>query len=242
MARPTDEELEQLLRETFADKEKLVDTLPQATKGRRPLAPVLLAAAAVIVVLGGILYGVNRTRDVDPAPPVATAQAGDDAQIWASAITAITQRFQSDYQLSTLLVQAQTATIAVAGPESVPQRYAGPIQEFSGAEKDQIAQQVVRATRLQVEWVNAQAPAERDKCARELARISVGNVVDQGDHREVRTLITYNCGWMYTLTYRLEKRADAWTVTGTVGLGQGVIPAGGCPFSGKTPTTAEPGC
>lgn len=242
MARLTDEELEQLLRETFADKEKLVDTLPQATKRRRPLAPVLLAAAAVVVVLGGILYGVNRTRDVDPAPPVATARAGDDAQVWASAITAITQRFQPDYKLSKLLVLDQTATISLTGRESVPQTYAGPIQAFSGAEKGEIAEQVARATRLQVGWVGAQPLAESAKCTPQLARVSVGNVVDKADHREVRALITYNCGWMYTLTYRVEKRGDAWAVTGTVGLGQGVIPAGGCPLSGKTPTSEEPGC
>ena len=73
MAKLTDEELERLLRETFADKEDLLDSLPQATKRRRPVAPLLLAAAAVLAVLGSILYGVSRGGDLDPVPPVATA-------------------------------------------------------------------------------------------------------------------------------------------------------------------------
>ena len=64
MARLTDEELERLLRETFADKEDQVDSLPQTTKRRRPAAPVLLAAAAVLVVLGR-LPGRESDRHLD---------------------------------------------------------------------------------------------------------------------------------------------------------------------------------
>jgi hypothetical protein len=243
MARLTDEELEQLLRETFADKEELVDTLPQATKHRRPVAPVLLAAAAVLVVLGSILYGVNRGRDVDPAPPVATTQSGDDAEIWASAITAITQRFQPEYKLDVVSVTDATsvAVRSTGSPESSPQS-AGTAHPFSVAEKDQIAAQVGKATRLQFKWADAEPHAEIAKCFPTLARVSVGNVVDKGDHKEVPTRISYNCGFEYLLTYRVEKQGDAWAVTGTVGPSEGVIPVWRCVFSGKTPATPRPGC
>lgn len=241
MARMTDEELEQLLRETFADKEKLVDTLPEATKPHRPpVAPVLLAAAAVLVVLGGILYGVNRIRDVDPAPPVATA--GQDAQIWGATITAITQRFQPQYKLDTLLVPGHTSTITTASRLQSGDERADAVRTFSAAEKDQIEDQVVTATHVQFRWTE---PEPRDtimKCFPTIARVSVGNVVDKGDHQEVPAWIAYNCGAEYWLTYRVEKRGDTWTTVGTVGPGHGMIPAGGCALSGKTPASPKPGC
>jgi hypothetical protein len=93
MGKLTDEDIEQLLRETFADKENLVDELPLATKRRNP-APVLLAAAAVLVVLAGVVYGVSRAGDlgaVSPAGPVSTTvrSESDDAMIWAAAIEAM---------------------------------------------------------------------------------------------------------------------------------------------------------
>ncbi|MDX6283081.1 MAG: hypothetical protein QOH03_4152, partial [Kribbellaceae bacterium] len=57
MPKLTDEEVGQLLRETFTEKEELLDHLPEATTipVRRRKAPVLLAAAAVIVILAGVL-------------------------------------------------------------------------------------------------------------------------------------------------------------------------------------------
>jgi len=234
MARLTDEELERLLRETFADKEKLADSLPKATKSRRPVAPVLLAAAAVLVVLGGILYGVNRGGDADPAPPVAVAPAGDDAEIWGAAITAITHRLQPKYDLRSLLVRDQTA-------ELIGTQRAGNVRAFSAAQKERIADRVSTATHIEVKWVDAQPHATTETCFRELANVSVGEVFDKGDHKEVRTSIAYNCGYSYVLTYRVEKQNGVWTVTGTVGPGEGSIPAG-CPMSGESPASPRDGC
>ena len=90
MAKLTDDDIEQLLRETFADKENLVDELPSATKRRSP-GPVLLAAAAVLVVLAGVLYAVNRAGDPDAVSPAGQVSPtvrfeSDDAMIWAKAI------------------------------------------------------------------------------------------------------------------------------------------------------------
>jgi hypothetical protein len=264
MARLTDEDLERLLRETFADKEKLVaektepvadkdelvEALPEATNRRRPVAPILLAAASVLVVLGGILYGVSR-GSADPAPPVATAgvaggsenasgNASPDADIWAAAITAITQRadqavgpesVQTAQIVRTVLVVDQTATFAGAERASA-------VRAFSAAQKDRIADLVAKAAPVRVEWPSP-AVTYTAKCDQTVARVSVGEVVDKGDHKEVSTAIS-NCSYT-ALTYRIEKRGDNWTVTGTVGPIQGSIPVS-CPMSGTTPASPRDGC
>jgi hypothetical protein len=232
MPRLTDEDLEQLLRETFADKEKLVDSLPQATKRRRPVGPVLLAAAAVLVLLGGILYGVSRGGEVEPTPPVASSSATDDADIWAAAIVAITQRLDQRAGLQSLLVRDRASSVDAV-------QEAGNARTFSAAEKNRISDQVVKDAGVQVEWLGTGAMTAQ--CVRTLARVSVGEVVDKGDHKEVRTSIANNCGFQYTVTYRVEKRDDSWIVTGIVGVPVGVVPVG-CPLSGKTPASPQAGC
>jgi len=91
----TDNQLADLLRETFADHEAGAPiTLPQATK-RRHFVPALVAAAATVAVLGGTLYAVHGD---DPVPPVGqspTVSAGlpasSDAAAWAKAIRKIAQ-------------------------------------------------------------------------------------------------------------------------------------------------------
>ncbi|MFF1823440.1 hypothetical protein ACFVWG_39425 [Kribbella sp. NPDC058245] len=93
MPKLTDDQLGDLLRETFADHEADV-LLPKATK-RRPLIPVLVAAAAVLAVLGGTLYTVHGTESVAPVEQTPTASAGlpisSDAAAWSKAIRAIAQ-------------------------------------------------------------------------------------------------------------------------------------------------------
>jgi hypothetical protein len=80
MPKLTDEEVGRLLRETFAEKEDLVDQLPEATVAPvRRKAPVLLAAAAVFVVMAGALSiaGINRGPSSEPAsaPPASNADS-----------------------------------------------------------------------------------------------------------------------------------------------------------------------
>jgi hypothetical protein len=232
MARLTDEELERLLRETFADKEELLDSLPEATTRRRPVAPVLVAAAAVLVVLGSILYGVNRNGGADPAPPVATAPAGDNAEIWAAAITAVTQKFQPEYNLQSVDLSGQTYVVMTSAER------ASQAPVFSVAEKDRIADQVATAANVRVNWVDGNLQTQQ--CIRSRAAVSVGKVVDKDDHKEVRTSIAYNCGYGYMLTYRIEKPGGRWIVTGTVGIPEGIMPAG-CPTR-ATPTIQRDGC
>ena len=55
--------------------------------------------------------------------------------------------------------------------------------EFAGAEKDQIAPLVVRATRSRSRGSARSRRPTGTNALRTLARVSVGNVVDKGDHR-----------------------------------------------------------
>jgi hypothetical protein len=232
MAKLTDEDLERLLRETFADKENLVDRLPQATKRRRPVAPVLLAAAAVFVVLAGILYGVNRDAGVDPAPPVATTDASDNAEIWAAAITTIAQKYEPNQGWQTLNVRNLPA-----GSEVQQRGSSRPAMSLPDMER--IAELVTVAP---VRWPST--TVEIDSCAdRRIADVAVGDVIDVGDHKQVRTSIMYACNSEYVDTYRVEKQGDTWEVTGTVGTAQRTIPVSKpCAMSGKTPASPRDGC
>lgn len=78
MPKLTDEEVGQLLRETFTEKEELLDHLPEATtKPVRRKAPVLLAAAAVIVVLAGVLSIAGLDGKPTPRPTAGQAASAD---------------------------------------------------------------------------------------------------------------------------------------------------------------------
>ncbi|MEU4608673.1 hypothetical protein AB0F43_37265 [Kribbella sp. NPDC023972] len=240
MGKLTDEELEQLLRETFADKEKLADSLPEATTRQWSVAPVLLAAATVLAVLAGILYGVNRGRDADPAPPVATsgvagasADATQNADIWAAAITAMARRFAPPEGWSALEVLDRPSGVGIQA------RQESRAAQFSPAVKQRISQ--LAGTVAPVRWPTQAVFTQSCTTAR-IAGIAVGEIVTQGDHKEVRVSISYNCDYGYAQTYRVEKVRDAWTATGTVGVGEGTVPAGGCPLSRTTPASPRVGC
>jgi hypothetical protein len=227
MARLTDEDLEQLLRETFADKEELVDSLPQATKRRRPVGPVLVAAAAALVVLGSILYGVNRDGDADPAPPVATGvqntsgDASPDADIWAAVIVAMAQRFKPGDQ-----VYLESGATAVVVRQYSQGRAAA---RFSEADKVRIEQLV--AAVVPVRW---KSPVDSN-CTPQTLVISLGAVYERGDHKQVNAFVD-NCNSVVALTYRVDKKDGVWTATSET-----AAPVG-CPLSRTTPASPRQGC
>jgi hypothetical protein len=56
MSKLTEDDAVRLLRETFADREQLLADLPSATTSTtRRRGPIVLASAAVVAVLGGVL-------------------------------------------------------------------------------------------------------------------------------------------------------------------------------------------
>ena len=221
--RLTDDELGDLLRETFAEHETLTDHLPEATKRRSPV-PVLLAAAAVFIVLVGglygVLYGVHRPdRSNQPLSAAPAAAGSDDGSIWAAAVVSIVRRVEpSDgWQVVQVFGQGQRAHTQVL-KASPP-----PVVTFSAVAKMRIEQAVRPLAPVTFD-------GEDPSCsARRVATVTVGPVVSKSDHKEVHASIFYDCGRGSILTYRIEKTAGIWKVTGIVGQVTGVQPAGGCP-------------
>lgn len=215
MPKLTDAELGELLRETFAEREQLADHLPEATEPprRRNPAPILLAAAAVLAVLAGVLYGVNR----DPAPQVATPAVSEEGAIWGAVIAAIARRSEPADGWQVIQVFGEGNRPNTQHPKKTP----SPVVTFSAAAKEQI-EQAVRPL-APVQW---DAPDEG--CTpRRVATVTVGPVVSKPDHKEVFANIFFDCGRGALLTYRIEKVDSSWKVIGTVGQVISVQPAGG---------------
>ncbi|WP_410788912.1 hypothetical protein [Kribbella sp. C-35] len=215
--RLTDDELGDLLRETFAEHETLTDHLPAATRRRSP-APILLAAAAVLAVLVGVLYGVHRPDRSDP-PPAATPAVADDGLIWAAAVVAIARRVEPADGWQTVQVSGQGQRAYTQKSNASP----APVVTFSAAAKARI-EEAVRPLAT-VAW-----GGDDTSCtARRVAMVTLGPVVSKADHKEVHASIFYDCGRGSILTYRIEDVDGSWKVIGTVGSVTGVLPAGGCP-------------
>jgi hypothetical protein len=219
--RLTDEELGDLLRETFTERETLADHLPEATKRRNPV-PVLLAAAAVLVVLAGVLYGVHRPdRPSQPlaATPAATSPDSDDGRIWAAAVVSIARRVEPSDGWQVVQVFGQGQRAETQALKASP----APVVTFSATAKARIEMAVRPLAPVTFD-------GEDPSCAdRRVATVTVGPVVSKTDHKEVHTSIFYDCGRGSILTYRIEQAAGIWKVTGIVGHVTGVVPAGGCP-------------
>ena len=183
MARLTDEDLERLLRETFADKENLVDSCrrqpnPVATSARscsRPPRYSSSSAASCTASAAAPRSGSpgprspppRRTTPTSGPPPSWRSRSGPASQAGVSAVPGRWRRWSS------------------AGPRrsSIADR------KFSAVEKKRIGPGG-QGGRLPVEWDGRRLL--RRQCVRERRRRS--RVVDKGDHKEVGATITYNCG------------------------------------------------
>ncbi|GAA1675982.1 hypothetical protein GCM10009745_19000 [Kribbella yunnanensis] len=188
MPKLTDDQLGDLLRETFADH--ATDSLPAATK-RRHLAPILIAAAAVLAVLGGVVYGVQRT---DEQPPVATSTPStvhlSDTAVWAMAIRRIAQEhepaggwkavrlYQPGPRHSTLQPDTSTGRAHTENAQVIV-----PV----AAQRQQIAQFLDDLPSVQ--W----AEGNPSVCPKDIAQIIVLPIVQDGSGRLVKVSITYGC-------------------------------------------------
>jgi hypothetical protein len=210
MPKLTDDELGTLLRETFADKEALVDQLPEATKRRSPV-PALLAAAAVVVVLAGVLYGVQRVDRPDPAPPVATAATSEKGEIWGAAVATVVRKFQpAGERWTAVKVFGQVAAVTASDPPKVLQ----PGVTFTTLDKREIERAV--APIAPVVWNSSISP---ETCAPgTVPSVVLDPIVGKGDRREVRVLFMLGCGGnSHSGIYTLEKIDRAWKVTAGTG-------------------------
>lgn len=222
--RLTDDELGDLLRETFAEHETLTDHLPEATRRRR-LAPVLLAAAAVFVVLVGlvgVLYDVDRPARSDQplaGTPAVTVAGSEDGLIWAAAVVSIARLAEPSDGWEVVQVSGQ-------GQHAYTQNRTGspaPVVTFSAVAKMRIEMAVRPLAPVTFEGGDPSCAARR------VATVTVGPVVSKAGHKEVHASIFYDCGRGSILTYRIEKVTGVWKVIGTVGGVTQVLPAGGCP-------------
>jgi hypothetical protein len=220
----TDDELGTLLKETFTEKEALLDQLPLATKNGRSRAPVLLAAAAVLVVLAGVLYTINRP---EPAPPAAhggsvnVEETGSkDGAIWGTAIVTLASRFQPPHGWSAVEVISQDDW-PQAGPQvTAPgSRYSAnmPAVRFSAADRVAI-ESTVRVV-APVTW--SRAGVQNAPCpARRPARVVVGPVLTGN---QVHLTLQDGCGLARTATYGLRLVNGSWKVVTGIGLEAGNI-------------------
>jgi hypothetical protein len=231
MPKLTDEELGDLLRETFADRETLADHLPEATKRRNP-GPVLLAAAAILAVLAGVLYGVHRADRPDPAPPVATAPEPGD--IWGAAIVTIARKFAPAGGWQSIEVYGPGDRPQSLPPKATPT----PVVKMTAQDRKRIEQVV--APVAPIVWDGRDSGNSCD--GRRVATVTVGSIVDKGDHQEVAVSIFYDCGRGWLPNYRIEKVDGVWKVTGTIGYPEGVEPVGGCPTPVEISASPRPGC
>ena len=208
MTRLTDNELGELLRETFADRESRIEHLPEATR-RRSAGPALLAAAAVLVVLAGVLYGVQRVGRADPALPVATSAASnaatDNGDIWGAAVATVARRFQpAGVTWQSVQVYGQFGVVAASDPPKTLK----PGVTFTEQDKQRIEQAVNPVA--PVRW---NGPISPSTCLPgRVPRVIVDPVVDKGAHREVGVLFMLGCGNSHGGTYSLEKSGGTWKV------------------------------
>ncbi|HEY3563320.1 MAG TPA: hypothetical protein VGL05_37900 [Kribbella sp.] len=235
----TDEELGTLLRETFADREALADrrplarrqalgsmlaeSVPVATK-RRSLTPVVLAAATVLVVLAGVLYGVQRLHPAATPEPAATvtptaspaAYTTRDADVWGLAIGEMLRSFQMPGKKPAGF-SPFTRAIVVDSPSAASGRVRrGP--QFSANQRVIMFSHTIRI--MPVTILDRSLP-DGVSCSAypKTAIIRLSDVLDKGDHLEVGVALSMPAGCSGTTSarYRVEPRGAHWVITQNLG-------------------------
>jgi hypothetical protein len=228
MTNRTDDELGRLLKETFADKENLVldsslaradtaDQLPTATRPRR--APILLAAAAVLVILAGVLYAANPRGGTEPGPGPAggtesatrtTQVIPTESLIWAATIKGILDREQNptkDPVLYVLNAPYENAGDTTNQTRGVP---------FTEAERIGIENALTGVA--QIEWARQRDDGSGDCPASPRGPfIMVGPIVQRAGHVEVGVNIWRDCLNARWITLTLAQQGSSWKVTGSTG-------------------------
>ncbi|MFD7153797.1 hypothetical protein ACFV9C_04335 [Kribbella sp. NPDC059898] len=230
MPKLTDEELGTLLRETFADRDARVGGavlddhhMPTATK-RRGATPVLLAAATVLVVLAGVLYGVQRLRPVDDTDPAAavtpTASSANytsrDADVWGLAIQVTLQSLRLPHSKPAGFAAA-TKAVVVDSPSNAPGRVR-PGPQFSPNQRVIMFSHTIRI--MPVTILDRSLPDDVS-CTEypKTAIVRLSDVLDKGDYLEVDVAMAMpaGCGGATSARYRVEPRGAHWVITQNLG-------------------------
>ncbi|GAA3104833.1 hypothetical protein JOF29_005437 [Kribbella aluminosa] len=227
MPKLTDEELGTLLRETFADREARIGRgvlddhhAPTATKHRTAM-PVMLAAAMVLVVLAGVLYGVQRLQQTGTTAPAAavTATASPavystrDADIWGLAVGQLIRTSGNPRPTPS----APETAVLVDSPSTAPGRVR-PGAQFSSNQRVIIKSHLIRIAQLTV--LDRTLP-QSTACTTypKAAVLQVSDVLDKGDHLEVDVAMTRpgRCTEGVSARYRVEPRDAHWVITRNLG-------------------------
>ncbi|GAA2820281.1 hypothetical protein [Kribbella solani] len=245
MPKLTDDELAELLRETFADKEDLADSLPVATKRRHRVAPALLAAAAVLAVIAGVLVAADGLRRHDPAarpgtgssdtaqPETRRTRSGEDGAVWAAAIATLTRNLRPRSE-SLMEVQVHAELIqfvgAVTPPASSVDRSPSPgaRSPSPGADPESLMAPpgpvFSAADRALIEQavrpfasVRWDGPVELNCVSSQGATLTVGSVVTRGSRRDVPLVLRDGCDTPAAGIYVLQLIDGAWQVTSSTG-------------------------
>ncbi|MFF0338660.1 hypothetical protein [Kribbella sp. NPDC004875] len=210
MPKLTDDELGTLLRETFSAREQLTDQLPETTEPsrRRSAVPILLAAAAVLAVLAGVLYGVSRVG-AGPTQPAATPTAlartaTDDARIWAVGLDSLLQSVKPDGGWRSVIVM----DLSDVGKDHL--RKGPPI---APEQRTLISELVSRTAPITYHGEMSPAPATCDNSGVGVAQLR--DVIDKGDHAEVEVNLYHDCTHWTTAKYRVERQGVDWVITQT---------------------------
>ncbi|WP_328332613.1 hypothetical protein OHA70_14435 [Kribbella sp. NBC_00382] len=239
MPKLTDEEVGQLLRETFTEKEELLNHLPEATTPPvRRKAPVLLAAAAVLVVFAGIAVATGLERGPNtqpvaqsPAPPMQTVPVGKvepkhfnpgSAYLAGVAIAELTkwERPAGGWPVVRVLdaSYSQASSPTEAGGKGTPL-----------SKRDQAS--IAGSAGVPIEWVQSR-PTGPDVCdqANGTPYVTLGPVVfnESRSSATIGMSMWRGCLDAQWLTYRLvpiitpasnvyESSVRSWKVAGTVG-------------------------
>ena len=196
---------------------------------KRLTGPTLLAAASVLVVLGGILYATQGGSHDTPigqatatvpgattTAPDSTATSGqtvpENSLIWAAVIAEILtiERRAGGWPG----IQIVAAPNGGAGGASMSYELAKP---FTEAERIGIENAL---DGVAVHWVSNRPLGGTKLCEQPTAKqpyITVGPIVPTQGHLEVGANIWRGCDDAHWATYRLDQKAGTWTVTGTVG-------------------------
>ncbi|MEV6411773.1 hypothetical protein [Kribbella sp. NPDC051718] len=237
MPKLTDEEVGQLLRETFADKESLIDQLPEATSTpARRKAPALLAAAAVLVLVAGVAVATGLKSGPDAQPVAQSPSPGKTGPT----LEAQAKNYQPDTGVLAGVAVAELAKWerpdggwpvvkvlnASYSQASSPTEAAGKGTPLSKQEQAAIA----RSAGVPIEWVDSR-PTGPDVCdkADGTPYVTLGPVVFNKSRSSatIGMSIWRGCMDAQWLTYRLVPDAtqysgagesgDRWAVAGTVG-------------------------
>jgi hypothetical protein len=243
-----DDELGDLLRETFTSKERQVDSLPEAiTPAKRRTGPILLAAASVLVVLGGILYAVNDGTTTDQAGPGPTTTVpgatggsasapttGPSDATTAPDPTGSPDPTASAGQNALIWATAIAEILKIERPSAgwpgvrvldAPNAGAGGgtvtyelANRFTATERA-VMERALKGT-ARVEWVRNRPQGGKELCDQPAAKepyVTVGPIVSGQAHVEVGVWVWRGCLDAHWLTYSLDQRTGTWRITGTVG-------------------------